>query len=43
MLHRVDLQNNVARSNTMQYFRNAIAYYYLPLLYLDPQKKSMNV
>ena len=30
MLHRIDLQNNVVQSDTIQYFRHVIAYYYPP-------------
>ena len=39
MLHRVDLQNNIAQSNTIRNFRHVIAYYYLPLLYLSHKRR----
>ena len=39
MLHRVDLKNNVAPSNTIQYFRHIIAYYYLPC-FTSPTKEE---
>ena len=41
MLLRVDLQNNVAQSNTIQYFRHVIAYKYLPYL-TSHTNKNMN-
>ena len=39
MLHRIDLQNNVAQSNTIQYFRHVIAYPYLPY-FTSPSKEE---
>ena len=39
MLHRVDVQNNVAQSNTIEYW-HVIAYYYLPLLYLYHKRRT---
>ena len=40
MLHMVDLLNNVAQSNTIQYFRHVITYYYISLLYLSHKRMT---
>ena len=36
-------QNNIAQSNTIQTFRHAIAYCYLPLLYLSHKRRTWNL